>query len=187
MVNLGPELSIGAGLDQHRRIMKQSAQSTSLSGELESFMAKGFTLAVQILGCREDAADVVQESLRTLLHGGTFDSARGRKQAFFMKVVRNRSLDLIRRRKPHDADLVENLSDRSRTPDRAVELRELDGLLRRQLDELPEDHKEILLLRDFHDLSYAEIAEVMEVPQGTVMSRLHRARSGLRARMREFL
>ena len=187
MVNLGPELSIGAGLDHYRRIMKQTAQSTSLSKELETFMDKGFTLAVQILGCRQDAADVVQESLRALLHGGTFDGARGRKQAWFLKVVRNRSLDVIRRRKPHEADLVEGLSDRGRAPDRAVELRELDALLRCQLDELPGDHKEILLLRDFHDLSYAEIAEVMELPQGTVMSRLHRARSGLRARMKEFL
>ena len=47
--------------------------------------------------------------------------------------------------------------------------------------------REIVLLRDFHSLSYAEIAEVMEIQAGTVMSRLHRARKELRQRMRRYL
>ena len=43
--------------------------------------------------------------------------------------------------------------------------------------------REIILLRDFHDLPYAEIAQVLDIPPGTVMSRLHRARSALRERL----
>ena len=46
---------------------------------------------------------------------------------------------------------------------------------------------EIVLLRDFHNLTYAEISEVMEIRAGTVMSRLHRARQELRQRMRKYL
>jgi RNA polymerase sigma-70 factor (ECF subfamily) len=52
------------------------------------------------------------------------------------------------------------------------------------LARLPDEMREIILLRDYHDLSYAEIARVLSVPTGTVMSRLHRARCALRERMR---
>ena len=55
--------------------------------------------------------------------------------------------------------------------------------LRQALHELPDDMREILLLRDYHDLSYAEIAGVLNIAAGTAMSRLHRARSALRQRM----
>ena len=47
--------------------------------------------------------------------------------------------------------------------------------------------REIVLLRDFHDLSYTEIAEVLGIAPGTVMSRLHRARNELRKRMKKYL
>ena len=57
--------------------------------------------------------------------------------------------------------------------------------MRRALEELPDEMREIVLLRDYHDLSYAEMAEVLRIPVGTVMSRLHRARSALRQRLRE--
>jgi RNA polymerase sigma-70 factor (ECF subfamily) len=52
------------------------------------------------------------------------------------------------------------------------------------LGELGRDHREILVLRDYQDLSYEEIAEVLGVPRGTVMSRLHRARKALGAVLR---
>lgn len=61
------------------------------------------------------------------------------------------------------------------------------GILRQQLDLMPESQLEIILLRDFHDLCYAEIAEVLSIAPGTVMSRLHRARKELRVRMEKYL
>jgi RNA polymerase sigma-70 factor (ECF subfamily) len=102
-------------------------------------------------------------------------------------MVRNGALDVIRRRKPHDEAKVAMLVDREKSPDRLAEQRELDLILRRELEGLPLDLREIVLLRDFHDLSYAEIAEVMGIRQGTVMSRLHRARTELRQRVRKYL
>jgi RNA polymerase sigma-70 factor (ECF subfamily) len=53
------------------------------------------------------------------------------------------------------------------------------------LSRLSEKHREILVLRDYQDLSYAEIASVLGIPKGTVMSRLHAARCSLRRRLRE--
>ena len=159
----------------------------NLPPDFDLLMEKGFALAVQILGCEQDAADVLQDSLRKLIHSKRYDSMRGSRQAFFLKVVRNASLDLVRRRKPQDEEKVASLLDREHSPDQIAEQRELDQILRRELEQLSFDQREILLLRDFHDLSYTEIAEVMNIKKGTVMSRLHRARTELRQRMRKCL
>ena len=59
-------------------------------------------------------------------------------------------------------------------------------LLRRALLALPAEQREVILLRDYHHLSYAEIATVLGSPTDTIMSRLHRARSALRERMKQY-
>jgi RNA polymerase sigma-70 factor, ECF subfamily len=60
---------------------------------------------------------------------------------------------------------------------------QVDGRLRRAIDELSEEHREVLLLWGVEDLKYREIADVLDVPVGTVMSRLHRARSQIAERI----
>ena len=65
-------------------------------------------------------------------------------------------------------------------PSRQLEQSEREKILYRALDQIKPDQREIVFLRDFHELSYAEIAEVLEIEAGTVMSRLHRARLALK-------
>ena len=155
--------------------------------DLESLSYQGFGVAMQLLNHREDAMDVVQESLRKLVHGGQFNENLGTHRSWFLRVVRNGSLDILRRRKPHDAEALANQADNNKTPDVATERSELTGLLKRELNSMPQDQREIILLRDHQDLSYAEIADVLAMPAGTVMSRLHRARNELRNRMKKYL
>ena len=102
-------------------------------------------------------------------------------------VVRNGSLDVLRRRKPQDAEALAHQADNNKTPDAAAKRNELTVLLKRELNSMPQDQQEIILLRDHQDLSYAEIAEVLAMPAGTVMSRLHRARNELRNRMKKYM
>ena len=161
--------------------------SPSLPPDFDMLVEKGFALAVQILGCEQDGADVVQDSLRKLVHSRQFDAGKGSRKAFFLKIVRNAALDTIRRRKPHDEERVASLPDAALLPDCQAERRELGQILHRELAAMDLERREIIVLRDFHDLSYAEIAEVMNVRVGTVMSRLHRARTELRQRMKRFL
>lgn len=158
-----------------------------LPPDFEVLMEKGFALAVQLMGSREDAADVLQEAWKKLLHGDSFQAKRGSRQAWFLKVVRNRSFDILRARKRHDSEEVAHLLARDPGPDTQVSERELGGILRSELDAMAPEQREIILLRDFHDLSYAEIAEVMGIAKGTVMSRLYRARTALRERVRRYL
>ena len=155
--------------------------------DLESLSYQGFGVAMQLLKHREDAMDVVQESLRKLVHGGQFNGNLGTHRSWFLRVVRNGSLDVLRRRKPHDAEALADQPDNNKTPDVATERNELTVLLKRELNSMPQDQQEIILLRDHQDLSYTEIAEVLAMPAGTVMSRLHRARNELRNRMKKYL
>ena len=66
------------------------------------------------------------------------------------------------------------------SPGQSAQQNELIQMAKSALDSLPRDAREIIMLRDFHDLSYAEISEILGIPSGTVMSRLHRAREQLR-------
>ena len=77
--------------------------------------------------------------------------------------------------------------DNNKNPEVSTERNELTVLLKQELNSMPQDQQEIILLRDHQDLSYAEIAEVLAMPAGTVMSRLHRARNELRNRMKKYL
>ena len=155
--------------------------------DLESLSYQGFVVAMQLLKHREDAMDVVQDSLRKLVHGGKYNRKLGTHRSWFLMVVRNGSLDVLRRRKPQDAKALAHEADNNQTPDVAAERNELTVLLKRELNSMPQDQQEIILLRDHQDLSYAEIAEVLAMPAGTVMSRLHRARNELRNRMKKYM
>ena len=155
--------------------------------ELEALSESGFALAIQLLGRSEDAADVVQDALCKLVHSGHYKAQKGYPLPWFLKVVRNRALDILRQRKSNDSEAVARLATTASPPDIGVERKELTRIMRCQLETMLVDQREIILLRDFHDLSFTEIAEVLGIAPGTVMSRLHRARKELCKRMKKYL
>ena len=148
--------------------------------ELAALGNGAHALAIQILGNADDAQDAVHDALLTALGGpGAYDPGRGSLKTWFMRVVRNRCIDLLRRRRIVDAS-VEDLADDSAGPEREAEIAERDQRLQQSLLALSTEQREIIVLRDYLDLSYAEIADVLEIASGTVMSRLHRARLALK-------
>ncbi len=159
--------------------------------QLEELGARGFALAMQMLGRRDDAADAVQDSLHQLVRKWrSFDAERGELKPWFLTIVRNRCIDLIRRRSRQQTEHaeLESLSDpASARSDTMAEQHEMNEILRSELMSMPESQREIILLKDFHNLSYAEVAKMLSIAKGTVMSRLHRARVELRGRMEKHL
>jgi len=170
--------------------MRNTTEATKKDGmqqQLIRLSPGAHALAIQILGNREDAADAVQDSLaKALANPGAWDAKRGALKPWFLKVVRNRCLDLIRRRRPGD-ESVEELHDRRPDPEAAASAAEEQLAVRRALAAIEETQREIIVLRDYLDLSYAEIAVVLNIAKGTVMSRLHRARLALRRALKEEL
>ena len=145
--------------------------------------AGAHALAAQILGDSEAAADAVQDAIvKALQRPEAYDPARGAVRPWFLAVVRHRCLDLLRRRRPTDPE-IEALPAETRSPEDSVAALQDAATLHEALARLTAEQREILILRDFNDLGYAEIAQVLAVPQGTVMSRLHRARLALRKEM----
>jgi RNA polymerase sigma-70 factor (ECF subfamily) len=135
--------------------------------------AAGYARA--LLRDRHDAEDAVQQAaLRGFEGFGGFDSARPFRGWWFA-ILRNCCVDLLRRSKAGRTERLDNV-DPPRAPvsDRS-DWEQLDAALAR----LSLQHREILRLRYFGELSYRELAEALKIPEGTVMSRLHLARKAL--------
>jgi RNA polymerase sigma-70 factor, ECF subfamily len=140
-------------------------------------------LARWLMRNEHDAEDVVQDaSLRALRYFGTFAGGNGR--AWFLRIVRN-ACYVKRGRQPVEIDLFdeEHHTVRQALPDPETQLLRTDGVARieRAIATLPARAREIVVLRELEDLSYQELAEVLDIPAGTVMSTLFRARRALRA------
>jgi len=154
-------------------------KSMDMRQELVNMGGGAHALAIQILGNSHDAADAVQDAFATVLaRPGAYDRKKGAFKPWFLRVVRNRAIDLLRRRRP--VEPVDALVDPGVAPQQSMENLQRDEGLQRALKELTAGQREIILLRDYLDLSYAEIADVLDVAAGTVMSRLHRARMALK-------
>lgn len=131
-----------------------------------------------------DAEDVVQDaSLRALRYFGTFTGGNGR--AWFLSIVRNACHSRRARWAPATIDQFdeEHHSVDHASPDPETLLLRTDGSARieRAIAALPPRSREILVLREVEGLSYQELAEALNMPAGTVMSGLWRARRALRA------
>ena len=137
-------------------------------------------LATQMLGNVDDAADAVHDAfVKALGKPDAYNPNTGPLTPWFLRVVRNHCIDLIRRRRPAYED-VDQLSDPEPGPLCSLETAERDQELRSALAKLSNEQRQIIVLRDYMDLSYAEIGAVLDIVQGTVMSRLHRARMALK-------
>jgi RNA polymerase sigma-70 factor (ECF subfamily) len=147
-----------------------------------------YVLALQLLGDPDDALDVAQDSLLRLFDGfGRFDPSRPLRP-WLARIVRNRALDLRRHRRARPTLSLDALLEdghpetpaAAEGPEERAARRQLQRRIWRALQETSAAHREILVLRDYQDLSYQEIAAVLGIPVGTVMSRLHAARRSLR-------
>ena len=132
-----------------------------------------------------DADDLVQEAyLRAFEH---YDSFRGQSaKAWLLTIVRNACYSHLRRAIPttEAAEFDERVHSAGQVPDdpESLALKEADSRrLTQALEELPEEYREAIVLRELEELSYKEVAAILGVPMGTVMSRLNRGRDRLRA------
>ena len=138
-----------------------------------------YNLARWITRNDHDAQDVAQEAVLRAYR--FFDGLRGEPKPWLLAIVRNSCLSWLQVNRPADLAafddrVVETLAAEEDGPE-ALAMRSVDRrMLNDALAALPAQFREVLVLRELEDLSYKEIARVAEVPIGTVMSRLARAR-----------
>src|SRR5689334_15948006 len=143
-----------------------------------------YTLARYLLRDEHDAQDVVQEAaLRALRYFGGYSG--GDARAWLLAIVRNCTLTRKRRRAGEPTDPFVDPADlsvsASHETDAAAGESSERSRVRRAIDALPQEFREVIVLREVEDMSYREISDVVGVPMGTVMSRLARARQRLAA------
>lgn len=142
---------------------------------VERHEARLYTLAARVLGSREDAADAVQEALiRAWLALPRFRQD-ARFSTWLYRICLNAAYDARSRRRPV---AIDDLPEPADPRDRFAE-RELSGDLQRALNALDETYRDAVVLSDVLGCSYAEIAAITGVPEGTVKSRIFRGRSEL--------
>jgi RNA polymerase sigma factor (sigma-70 family) len=137
-----------------------------------------------------DAEDVAQDALLRAYR--SFDGLRGSDvKAWLLAIVRNCHFTAAKRRRRHVTDSLPEESDMasaeaiispSAGPEAVTILRDEAHALGRLIAELPEEQRVVLMLREVEEMDYAQIAAAINVPIGTVMSRLARARAALKAR-----
>jgi RNA polymerase sigma-70 factor (ECF subfamily) len=181
--------------DSDRKIVKfvvvKKREADAPQAELVSFeeamlphLDAAHNLARWLLRNEQDAQDVVQEAyLRAFKSFAGFRGSNGR--AWLLTIVRNTSYTLLK--KNHAVDLttpfdeeIHGSGSEAVSPATILEHSENAELIKEAMEELPAEFREILALRHQEGLSYKEIADIAQIPPGTVMSRLARARGKLR-------
>src|SRR5213080_233625 len=171
-------------LKRHEEDRAQKADLTSFEAMMLPHLDAAHNLARWLLRNEQDAQDVVQEAyLRAFKSFAGFHGSNGR--AWLLTIVRNTSYTLLKKNRAVDLtttfdEEIHGTGGVAVSPATILERSDNAKLIKEAMDELPAEFREILALRHQEDLSYKEIAEIAQIPPGTVMSRLARARTKLR-------
>ena len=153
---------------------------------VRAYEPAGLRLAVAMMGNSEDAEDALQEAfIKTYDTLHRFDLRRSFGPWFF-QILRNQCRDMLRSRKAKfkvealDERLDQKADDGERGPERTRQRNAARELLWQGLERIGTEHREILVLKELEGFRYHEIAQILEIPEGTVASRLYHARHALR-------
>jgi RNA polymerase sigma-70 factor (ECF subfamily) len=150
-----------------------------------------FGLALRMLGNPADAQDVAQEVFLRAHRALAAFRGEARLSTWLHTIASRLCLTRLgageRRFERHGEETLARLTGSEPGPDRTLEQGELDEALHRAIAELPDERRIVVILRDVEGLAYEEIAQALDLPVGTVRSRLHRARLDLKEKLERFL
>lgn len=169
---------------------------------IELYRDRVFNVTFRMLGNKAEAEDIAQEVFIAVFK--TVDTFREESKfsTWLYRVAvnhtKNRIKYLARRNDRNRTELDENTADseggslgggaaRPSRPDKALEGAQLEQVLQAAINTLDEEHRALVVLRDIEELSIEEICEITGIPDGTVKSRLHRARAALRKKLQRHL
>jgi len=171
--------------------------SLMLAGEEDAFIALYrrwqapiYGFALRLSGSVPVAEDVTQEAFMSLVNSSGFDPALGSFSSYLYGIARNHALRRIKREKIF-APIIEDSDEEPRNslpapsdPLNDLTRRESIDAVQRAIAALPFRYREVVVLCELQELSYAEAAAIADCPEGTIRSRLHRARALLLERLR---
>lgn len=180
-------------MDEKKLIQKAKAGDNKAFEELiEEHFKKIYNIAYRMTGNPDDASDMTQEVMIKLFRNiGSF-KGDSKFSTWVYRVATNTCLDELKKQKRHshtslnaefdtgEGELTYDVEDTAPTPEEATEKKELRHTVAAAIQKLSPDHKAAIILRDIKGFSYDEIAKVLKCSEGTVKSRLNRARAALK-------
>ena len=170
---------------------------------MRTYQQQVFNLIFRMLGNREEAEDLAQEVFVTVFK--SIDGFRGDSKfsTWLYRITANHCKNRFKylaRRRFHASQPLDDISERDAAgrdggpvmslqaqisqPDKALEGKRLEEAIQRAIAALEDDHRLLIILRDIQGLSYQEIAGITQLAEGTVKSRLHRARLALKDQLK---
>ena len=180
----------------------QRGESQAFDQLVIKYQKRIFNLSYRMLGNYEEANDLAQETfIRAYKKLGSF-----RREASFYTWLYQLATNLCRNKlrqwqrkgqfqtqSLHNPagdgrqELINSISDQTDGPDKILEKKDLEQCVQRAIDSLEDDHRMVVVLRDMQGLSYQEIAAILSCQEGTIKSRLHRARNELKERLKDVI
>ncbi len=160
---------------------------------VDRYRGRLYNFVFRFVGDRETAEDVVQETFLRAFRKRTEYRAIANFSTWLFTIAGNLAKSELRRRKrwrlfslhrDEESDTGLDLPDESFRPDKMAESSMADGLIQQAISSLPDNYRQVILLRDVEGLSYQEISDVVRCPVGTVKSRVNRARLKLQQKLR---
>jgi RNA polymerase sigma-70 factor (ECF subfamily) len=181
----------------------QDGDESAFRELFDRYHRRAFAVAFGVVKNKQDALDIVQDAfIKVHRHIGNFQGSSS-FYTWLYRIVMNLSIDHVRRAKKgrdldYDDRVGRNTDDVAgdgallpkildENPRKTVLRKELTQAIQKALDELPEYHRAVILLREVEGLSYEEMASVLKVPKGTIMSRLFHARRKMQDSLSEYL
>ena len=165
-------------------------------GEIvELYKDKVFQICFRMIGNRQEAEDLAQEAfVRAFVNIRSFDLNK-KFSTWLYRIATNLSIDRIRKKKPDyylDAEVsgTEGLTMYSQIasdmalPEEELESLELQETIQSAIMKIPEKYRSVIILKYIEELSLKEISEILDLPVGTVKTRIHRGREALRKQLR---
>ncbi|WP_458415151.1 RNA polymerase sigma factor SigW [Schinkia sp. CFF1] len=174
----------------------KKGDQNAFSEIVDLFKDKVFQLCYRMVGNRHDAEDIAQEAfIRAYININSYDLNR-KFSSWLYRIATNLSIDRLRKKKPDfflDAEIegTEGLTMYSQIPsddpqpEEMVESLEFQEWIQQGIDELPVMYRSVIVLKYIEELSLKEIGEILDLPIGTVKTRIHRGREALRKRLRD--
>lgn len=162
---------------------------------VEIYKDKVFQLCYRMLGNRHEAEDMAQEAfIRAYVNIASFN-INLKFSTWLYRIATNLCIDRIRKKKPDyylDAEvsgtdgltMYSQIPADTTLPEDEVESMELQGIIQREISRLPEKYRSVIVLKYIEELSLNEISEILDMPLGTVKTRIHRGREALRQQLR---
>ncbi len=183
--------------DEARRVATLARDRVRFEEEALELADQVYRVARRFVPTREEAEDLVQETYARAFRSWQSYTPGTNLRAWLLRILTNLNVDRGRRlqRRPDETPLeetdyylanrmAESAGEQVLDQERVVERLSQDSIVT-ALSSLPDDFRDVVVLVDIGDFSYADAAQILDIPLGTVMSRLHRGRRQLKANLAE--